>query len=211
MGFITVFLTAVGLAMDALAVSVSSGISACRIRTKQILKMAFLFGLFQALMPIAGYFLATSFRKYIENFDHWIAFILLLVIGGKMLFEAMKELLSTRKLKNGDGLVCDISKTPEEQEAADCILFSTKRLLILAVATSIDALAVGISFAVLRADIWSSALMIGIVCMVFSFAGACIGRRIGSVFGKLAEIIGGLILIGIGLKILVEHLFFAIH
>lgn len=207
MNFLTVFLTAVGLAMDALAVSVSTGIAACRIRTKQILKMAILFGLFQALMPIAGYYLATSFREYIEGLDHWIAFVLLFVIGGKMLFEAVKELQTRRKNGSGDGLVCDISKTKEEQEAADRALFSMRRLLVLAVATSIDALAVGISFAVLRADIWSAALTIGLVCMVFSLAGAWLGRKIGSLFGKIAEIIGGLILIGIGAKILFEHLF----
>ena len=209
MSFLTIFLTAVGLAMDALAVSVSSGISACRIRTKQILKMALLFGLFQAFMPIAGYFLATSFHQYIENIDHWIAFVLLFIIGGKMFIEAVKELAASKK-KTDDETSCDISKTQEEQEASDHALFSMRRLVILAVATSIDALAVGISFAVLRTDIWLSALTIGLVCLVFSFAGACLGRKIGSMFGKIAEIFGGLLLIGIGTKILVEHLFMTI-
>lgn len=204
MSFYIILLTAIGLAMDAFAVSVSSGIAACRIKSREIIKMALLFGLFQAAMPVIGFFLATSFRGYIEQLDHWIAFLMLAGIGGRMLYESLKDILQSRKAAEADA--CDITKTPEEQEAADRAVFGLRRLLFLAVATSIDALAVGISFAVLDTDIWMSAAIIGVVCLIFSILGGSLGRRLGSMFGKAAEILGGLILIGIGIRILVEHL-----
>lgn len=207
MSFLTIFLTAVGLAMDAFAVSLSSGIAACRVRQRNIVKMALLFGLFQAMMPVIGFFLASTFRVYIETLDHWIAFALLSLIGGKMLIEALRDVAAARKSADGDAPVCDISKTQEEQDKADQALFCMKRLLILSVATSIDALAVGVSFAVLDTNIWQSSLVIGVVCFAFSLLGGFLGRKIGSIFGKIAEIAGGLILIGIGVKILLEHLF----
>jgi len=205
MNFYVILLTAIGLAMDAFAVSVSSGIAACRIRSREIIKMALLFGLFQAAMPVIGFFLATSFRGYIEKLDHWIAFLMLAGIGGRMLYESLKDILHSRKGDAADA-TCDISKTPEEQEAADRAIFGMRRLLFLAVATSIDALAVGISFAVLDTDIWMSAATIGVVCVIFSALGGSLGRRLGTMFGKAAEILGGLILIGIGVRILIEHL-----
>ena len=204
MSFYIILLTAIGLAMDAFAVSVSSGIAACRIKSREIIKMALLFGLFQAAMPVIGFFLATSFRGYIEQLDHWIAFLMLAGIGGRMLYESLKDILQSRKAAEADA--CDITKTPEEQEAADRAVFGLRRLLFLAVATSIDALAVGISFAVLDTDIWMSAAIIGVACLIFSILGGSLGRRLGSMFGKAAEILGGLILIGIGIRILVEHL-----
>ncbi len=204
MSFYIILLTAIGLAMDAFAVSVSSGIAACRIKSREIIKMALLFGLFQAAMPVIGFFLATSFRGYIEQLDHWIAFLMLAGIGGRMLYESLKDILQSRKAAEADA--CDITKTPEEQETADRAIFGLRRLLFLAVATSIDALAVGISFAVLDTDIWMSAAIIGVVCLIFSILGGSLGRRLGSMFGKAAEILGGLILIGIGIRILVEHL-----
>ncbi len=204
MSIYIILLTAIGLAMDAFAVSVSSGIAACRIKSREIIKMALLFGLFQAAMPVIGFFLATSFRGYIEQLDHWIAFLMLAGIGGRMLYESLKDILQSRKAAEADA--CDITKTPEEQEAADRAVFGLRRLLFLAVATSIDALAVGISFAVLDTDIWMSAAIIGVVCLIFSILGGSLGRRLGSMFGKAAEILGGLILIGIGIRILVEHL-----
>lgn len=160
MSFYIILLTAIGLAMDAFAVSVSSGIAACRIKSREIIKMALLFGLFQAAMPVIGFFLATSFRGYIEQLDHWIAFLMLAGIGGRMLYESLKDILQSRKAAEADA--CDITKTPEEQEAADRAVFGLRRLLFLAVATSIDALAVGISFAVLDTDIWMSRRSLGL-------------------------------------------------
>jgi len=218
MNFITVFLIAVGLAMDAFAVSVSTGMSCCDFNWRHNLKMSLLFGIFQCAMPIAGFFGATHFRSYIENFDHWIAFALLLLIGGKMLWEAVvshgdKELLENAPacpVEPGTASVPDSSSISTARKglmASD--LLSAKRLLVLAVATSIDALAVGVSMAFLQVDIWWPSVLIGLVAFAFSYAGGIIGRRIGPVLGKVAEISGGLILIGIGVKILLDHIYFS--
>ena len=211
MNLFTVFLIAVGLAMDAFAVSVSTGMTVCDFNWKHNLRMSLMFGIFQCIMPIAGFFGATHFRSYIEGFDHWIAFALLLLIGGKMLWEAFTSRDEQELLENAPS--CPV--TPDAPQdtgrkglmAAD--LLTAKRLLILAVATSIDALAVGVSMAFLQVSIWWPSAVIGIVAFAFSYAGGALGRRIGPVLGKAAEIAGGLILVGIGVKILLDHLFFS--
>ncbi|MGL4791449.1 MAG: manganese efflux pump MntP family protein [Anaerotignaceae bacterium] len=185
MGFISVFLIAVGLAMDAFAVSVSNGIAIKKFRVSDGIKMGMFFGVFQFLMPIIGWLLGSSVRVYIEAFDHWIAFGLLGIIGGNMIKEAMSD---------------------EEEEEEKEFVLSPKKLTVQAVATSIDALAVGISFAVLDVDIVSSATIIGVVCFVISFIGADLGKKLGGLFKERAEIVGGIILICIGLKILLEHI-----
>ena len=235
MNLISVFLIAVGLAMDAFAVSVSTGMTCCDFRWTQNLRMSSMFGLFQCAMPVIGFYAPMRFQSYIENFDHWIAFVLLLFIGGKMLWEAFTS-------KNADELLegapaCPVipgavtgsaapgfapEAAPEATpgtapdqgangrkgySAAETLTF--KRLIVLAVATSIDALAVGVSFAFLKTDIWVPSIIIGIVAFAFSFAGGFLGRKIGPVLGKTAEIAGGLILCGIGIKILLDHLFFS--
>ncbi len=191
MSFISIFLTAVGLAMDAFAVSVSNGILLKQVRMSHILKFGFCFGLFQFIMPILGFLLGSSFSGYIQAFDHWIAFILLGAIGGNMLHESFK----------GD----DNNRTQESD------IMSIKNLTMLSVATSIDAMAVGVTFAFLKSDltIVQAAAVIGLVAFLFSAVGVLIGKRLGGMFEKNAMRIGGLILILIGSKILIEHLFFA--
>lgn len=183
MSLFTMFITAFGLSMDAFAVSISSGIVINKIQMKNILKIAFFFGFFQAFMPLIGWFLGQRFSTYIIQFDHWIAFIVLSFIGLKMIYESLKE-----------------------NDEADIDPLNTKMLLILSIATSIDALAVGVSFAFLKVSIFTSALIIGIVTLVVSFFGVIIGRTSGALLKKKAEIAGGIILTFIGTKILFEHL-----
>lgn len=189
MGIIELLLTAIGLSMDAFAVSVCKGLGMKKLNYKQGIIIGLYFGVFQAAMPLIGYFLGSTFAKYINAFDHWIAFILLGFIGGKMLIDAIK------------------SKDEEEVLAEDKPL-NHKELFVLAIATSIDALAVGIAFACLNVNLVSSVSMIGITTLILSFIGVCIGHKFGNKFEKKAEIAGGLVLIGIGIKILIEHLFF---
>ena len=183
MNLIQVALIGVGLSMDAFAVSVCKGLKMKKIDMKYSLLIAAFFGFFQALMPLIGWFLGTQFEKYITSFDHWIAFVLLAVIGGKMLWESFQ--------KEGDS--CPIS-------------YDIKELFTLAIATSIDALAVGITFAFLKTNIWSSILVIGCITFVISLLGVLIGNRFGIRYKNKAEFAGGAILILIGLKILLEHL-----
>jgi len=180
---ITIVLTALGLAMDAFAVSISCGISDDKNTSRNALNAGVAFGLFQGGMTTLGWLAGLSFRVWIENIDHWVAFLLLGVIGAKMIWEAF------------DG----------ENE---CIsLTSLKLLLTLAIATSIDALAVGISFSALKIDILLPALLIGIITFLLSFFGVFLGKIIGcnTRFKKYIDAFGGLILIGIGFKILLEH------
>lgn len=191
MGFATIFLIAVSLAMDAFAVSISNGIAVKNFSLKNGIVVAAYFGAFQFFMPVIGWMLGLSVKSYIEAFDHWIAFGLLLIIGGNMIKEA---------LSNED------DKT-EGASSAEAFL-SGKRLVFQAIATSIDALAVGISFAVLEVNIWFSSAVIGIVAFVISLFGGCLGKRLGLMFKDKAELFGGVILIGIGAKILMEHIFF---
>ena len=181
---VEIFLIAVSLALDAFAVSVSSGIAIPGFGWKQAVKMGLWFGAFQFAMPLAGWLLGSSVSGYIEAVDHWVAFGLLALIGGRMAWGAIRG--------GGD----------EEEAPAD---LSAKRLCLLAIATSIDALAVGVSMAFMRVDILFSAIIIGIVAFVLSVVGGLAGRRLGSLFQQRAELVGGLVLIGIGIKILVEH------
>lgn len=187
MGIIELLLTAVGLAMDAFAVSVCKGLGMKKIHYGQALVIALFFGVFQAVMPLIGYLLGTSFAKYIQAFDHWIAFILLLFIGGKMLWDAFHA---------------DSDETPVVQD--DRLHY--RELLMLAIATSIDALAVGIAFACLEVSLLRSVTIIGVVTLVLSFVGVCIGNKFGNRFQNKAAIAGGVVLILIGSKILAEHL-----
>jgi putative Mn2+ efflux pump MntP len=183
MNFLTIFLTSVGLAMDAFAVSISGGISFKKFRAKDALIIGIFMGGFQLLMPLLGWALGLFFRDFILSFDHWIAFGLLGIIGSKMIYESFQE---------------------EEEEATNFHDFFI--LLTLAIATSIDALAVGLSFAVLKTPIIKASAIIGIVTFFICIFGVFIGSKFGHLFEKQAEIIGGIILIFIGTKILIEHL-----
>ena len=188
MGIAELLLIAVGLSMDALAVSVCKGLGMkTGINLKQTFLIALFFGGFQALMPFIGWLVGSRFEKHMTAYDHWIAFALLCFIGGKMLYECI--------FKKGEDTV-------ESESDLD-----VKELFVLAVATSIDALAVGVTFALLPdVNIGTSVLLIGLTTFLLSGIGVFIGNRFGSRFEKKAEIAGGIILILIGLKILLEHL-----
>ena len=180
-------LIAVGLSMDAFAVALCKGLAMRRINYAHAAVISLFFGAFQALMPLAGWFLGTQFARYITSVDHWIAFALLAYIGGKMIWDALHE----------------------SQETAPCPAqerLDLRELLMLAVATSIDALAVGITFAFLQVSILPAVATIGLITFALSFAGVVVGNRFGTRFQKKAEIAGGVVLVLIGLKILLEHL-----
>lgn len=189
MGIVELLLTGVGLAMDAFAVSVCKGLSMKKIRYGHAVVIALFFGGFQALMPFLGWALGTQFKDYIISIDHWIAFVLLAIIGGKMLKEAFSS---------------DKEEVAQECEQGERMNY--KELFLLAIATSIDALAVGVTFAFLNVNIYLAIAIIGVVTFLLAFAGVVIGNIFGSRFEKGAQIAGGAILIGIGLKILLEHL-----
>lgn len=182
MGTWELFVLAVGLSMDAFAVSICKGLSLGKIKVKHMCIAGMWFGGFQALMPLIGYFLGSLFADMITKYDHWIAFILLLFIGGNMIKEAV-----------GD------------EEHVDASM-DVKSMFILAVATSIDAFAVGVTFAFLKVAIVPAVSFIGIVTFVCSAAGVKIGSIFGTKYSKKAELIGGVVLILIGIKILVEGL-----
>ena len=177
------FLIAVGLSMDAFAVSVCKGLSTQTLQRRHYLIVGAWFGGFQALMPTLGYLLGSAFEQYITSVDHWVAFILLSVIGGNMLKEAFSK----------------------DEETADAS-FAPKAMLLMAVATSIDALAVGVSFAFLQTPIFQAVAVIGLTTFCFGVAGVKIGRLFGVKYETKAELMGGIILILIGSKILLEHL-----
>ncbi|MDE6181950.1 MAG: manganese efflux pump MntP family protein [Eubacteriales bacterium] len=187
MSLLNIIFIAFSLAMDAFAVSISNGLLLKKVRIKNGIKFGIFFGGFQFIMPIIGYYSGKIFEKQIIEFDHWIAFIFLTLIGGKMILDTFKE---------------------EENINDEKDILSIKNLTVLAIATSIDALAVGISFSILKVNIIISSIIIGIVAFILSFLGIIIGKKIGKRFSKNAEIIGGAILIFIGTKILIEHLFF---
>ena len=185
MGLIELFLIAVGLSMDAFAVSVCKGLAMPKCTFKKAAIVGLWFGGFQALMPAIGYILGAQFQETIASIDHWIAFILLALIGGNMIHEALDN----------------------DEEEADASL-NVKTMFLLAVATSIDALAIGITFAFLKVNIIPAVCFIGIVTFIISFAGVKIGNVFGARYKNKAEIVGGVILILLGLKILLEHLGF---
>ena len=185
MGIFELLLLSIGLGMDAFAVSVCKGISMKKMDWKKACIVGLYFGGFQALMPVIGYFLGTSFQSIITNIDHWVAFVLLGIIGGKMIQEAFQ-------------------KDKDEEEYSSDV--SVKTMLILSVATSIDALAVGIPFAFLNVNLLLAITFIGLITFVLSVVGTKIGNRFGDKYKGKAEFIGGIILILIGFKILFEHL-----
>ena len=189
MGVIDLFFIGVGLSMDAFAVAICKGLGMHRVNWRHSFVIALFFGGFQALMPLAGYLLGSQFASFVEPVDHWIAFALLALIGGKMLWDAFHE-------DDGSG-----GEKAQGEEKLDL-----KELLMLAVATSIDALAVGISFAFLEVNIWEAITVIGLTTFVLSLVGVCVGNRFGARYERPSTIVGGIVLILIGLKILVEHL-----
>jgi len=180
-------LIAIGLSMDAFAVALCKGLSMRRIHYGQALVIALFFGVFQGIMPLIGWFLGTQFAAYITPVDHWVAFALLAYIGGKMIWDALHE--------SDEGAACEVDQR-----------LDIKELFIMAVATSIDALAVGITFAFLQVDILPAVLLIAGITFGLSFIGVVIGNRFGNRFQRKAEIAGGVVLILIGIKILLEHL-----
>lgn len=187
MGVVELLLMGVGLAMDAFAVSVCKGLAMREVNKKQCFVIALFFGGFQALMPFIGWLLGSQFADKISSIDHWIAFVLLSYIGGKMIFEAVKE-----------------KENPVEIEQMDPPL-DIKELTILAIATSIDALAVGITFSFLNVNIAEAVTIIGVVTFIISAIGVFVGNIFGSKYKSKAEFAGGLILVLLGLKILLEH------
>lgn len=184
MGIIEMIVIGFGLAMDATAVSIGKGLSVKRVELSHVLKVGLWFGGFQALMPIIGYLLATQFASFVVEIDHWIAFGLLLLIGLNMIRETLWG----------------------EEEAMDSD-FGLRTMALMAIATSIDALAVGVSLAFVRANIWVAASVIGVVTFTLSALGLYLGRKIGSRLGSKAGVLGGVVLIIIGVKILIEHLY----
>lgn len=191
MGLAELVLLAVGLSMDAFAVSICKGLGMKKINLKVAVVLGLFFGGFQAGMPVIGWALGSQFMGIIGPIDHWIAFILLAFIGGKMLWEAFTE---------------DEDEDEDEGDGKDAEKIDLGEYLILAIATSIDALAVGISFAALSVDIMPAVSLIGITTFIFSVAGVVIGHTFGARYEKPATIVGGVVLILIGLKILLEHL-----
>lgn len=181
----TLILIGLGLAMDAFSVSISNGLCMSRIRFKTAFMIAFSFGFAQAAMPLIGYFAGTFFSGYIEAIDHWIALVLLGVIGIKMIIEAVQE------IKNPSG---------------ECKWISMKLIFVQSIATSIDALAIGISFAALKVNIAMAAGIIGVITFGLCLPAVYIGKKVGGIFKEKAEILGGLILVFIGLKIFIEHI-----
>ena len=183
MGLLELFLIAVGLSMDAFAVSLCKGLSTQELRPKHYLTIGLWFGGFQALMPTIGYILGSTFESYITAFDHWAVFILLTIIGANMIRESLSD----------------------EEEASDAS-FGFKTMLPLAVATSIDALATGVTFVMTETNIWLAIAITGVTTFLFSAVGLKIGNIFGSKYKSKAELIGGIILVLMGIKILIEHL-----
>lgn len=182
MGFISIFFTAFALSMDAFAVSITKGITLKNINFFVASKIAFFFGIFQGVMPLIGFLLGLNFESYIKTYDHWIAFILLGFLGYKMILDA---------------------KDNDNDTSSSCI--NNKELIALSIATSIDALAVGISFAFLNVNIIPISFAIFLVTFIMCFFGVLVGKKIGNIFKSSALIVGGIILILIGLNILNEH------
>lgn len=185
MGVGELLFIAVGLSADAFAVSLCKGLCMKKLNFRHALIIALFFGAFQAAMPVIGWAAGIRFKSYIENYDHWVALTLLAFIGLKMIWEAFQK---------------------EKEESACEVRLNYRELLILAVATSIDALAVGFSFAILQVKIFFPVVIIGMTTFLLSFCGVCIGHRFGMKFKRSAEIAGGLVLILIGVKILLDHL-----
>lgn len=189
MSYITIFGISAGLAMDAFAVSISYGCTPKKIPMKHILLISLSFGLFQAFMPVIGWSVGRFFSEIIKDYDHWVAFSLLAYIGVRMIIEGLKS------DKDSDGS-CDM----------DDHILDLKKLLVLSIATSIDALAVGLSLSLLDYSIAEPAVIIGITTFVFSYIGVKMGCRLHKILGKRVEVFGGIVLIAIGVKIIIEHI-----
>lgn len=183
MELIDLFFTAIGLSMDAFAISVCKGLSVTRVKPSHFLTAGAYFGGFQAIMPLIGYFLGISFRSLVEGIDHWIAFVLLGIIGANMIRESFGK----------------------EEDNCNCS-FGARAMLPLAIATSIDALAVGVTFSFLNVNIIPAVSFIGVTTFILSMAGIYLGNRFGSRYSSKAELVGGVVLVIMGIKILLEHL-----
>lgn len=201
MDIFSIVFIAVGLSMDAFAVSVTNGIIIKDLKISHALKVGLYFGAFQAMMPLIGWLAGSQFEEYIISVDHWIAFGLLALIGGKMMWEACG--IEDEEAETVEEM-CEVAISNQNTVCEDPLRIG--RLIVLAVATSIDALAVGISFAFLGVSIIRSAALIGLITFAICFIGVYIGNKFGGLLKRKAEIVGGLILICIGLKILFEHL-----
>ena len=187
MDLISIFIIAISLSIDSFAASVVLGSNSNKILLLNVIKVAFIMGFFQASMPLIGWGIGDKFKYLIESFDHWIAFILLLLVGGKMIYESINN-------KNESDSNFQIS--------------NFYVLVTLGISTSIDALVVGIGFGILKVQIYTPVIIIGIVTFLFSTIGVIIGKKVGAKFGSKFEIIGGIVLILLGTKILIEHLYF---
>ena len=190
MDLLTIIIIGIGLAMDCFAVAISKGIHVKKHHFWYTFRMALMFGLFQAIMPLIGYIAGASFANYMKQVDHWIAFGLLMLIGGKMVIESLRNSFSTKK--------------NDEDKLINSFKWST--VLSLALATSIDAFASGIIFAQFPGIIWKAIIIIGSISVIFTFLGMYIGVHFGKRFQINVEMIGGIILIGMGIKILIEHI-----
>jgi putative Mn2+ efflux pump MntP len=186
MELITIIVIAVGLAMDAFVVSIVSGAAYRKLRVKHALRMALFFGAFQAFMPLIGSLAGLSLKECIQDYDHWVAFALLAAVGGKMIYESFK--------------IKSVEENPDPSK-----IFV---LLVLSVATSIDALAIGITLSLITSSIALAVTIIGLITFALSYAGVLIGKKFGHFFENKLEALGGIVLIGIGIKILCEHLLF---
>lgn len=200
MGFIEIFILGLGLSMDAFAVAICKGLNMKKFNVKQAIVIAIFFAFFQFAMPVIGFFFCSQFESYISSFDHWIVFLLLSFIGIKMIIESIKE----AKSNNIDNKVVKTENSLEKNNKEDKL--NIKELFILAIATSIDALAVGISLAFFDVSIFGAGAIIGITTLILSFIGVILGSLFGEKFKTPAEILGGVVLVLIGLKILLEHL-----
>ena len=186
MELVTIVVIAVGLAMDAFAVSIVSGTAYRQLKIKHAFRLAFFFGGFQAFMPLIGSLAGLSVKEYIADYDHWMVFGLLSAVGGKMIYESFK-IKSAEKIFNPSNIFV---------------------LLVLSVATSIDALAIGVTLSIITSSIVAAVTIIGLVTFVLSYIGVFIGKKFGHFFENKIEAVGGLVLVGLGAKILIEHLLF---
>ena len=193
MDLVSIILISIGLSMDAFAVSITNGAMINKATVSEGIRIGLFFGGFQALMPLIGWSVGIKFQRYISALDHWIALILLSIIGIKMIYDSIKE-----SKEHKDEIACDYSQGEKR-----CL--NNKTLTILSIATSIDALAVGVSFAFLKVSILSTITIIGTITFIICFIGVVIGKKCGELLKKRAEILGGLVLIFIGIKIFIEH------
>ena len=186
MDLLSIFIIAVSLSVDSFAASVVLGASSKRVKIINVIKVAFIMGFFQSMMPIIGWGVGDKFKYLISNYDHWIAFVLLGIVGGKMIYESFN----------------DGNKPENSFHISNFYL-----LVTLGISTSIDALVVGVGFGILKVSVFTPAIIIGVITFLFSATGVLVGKNVGAKFGSKFEIIGGVVLILLGVKILIEHLY----